>query len=220
MSLSPSWQVFAIPQPQKGTGMSPTGLARLAFWARNMTVIRDGRMEWPGFTYSDAEWARMDVLASAVPIPAYRSYVLVNAAIFIAIAALGMFGVFLPLATWLFPVPAKTGALAFSLLLAACCLLIIGIGLPISLSAAAWLCTGDTMRAALAGDASDDALAGKVSWQINRITLAMCGLLVPGMLLFITYDIDAGPLLTALKWAAILLMVISALTGARRRGKR
>ena len=33
-------------------------LARLAFWAKNMTVVRDGGMEWPGFSYGDAEWLR------------------------------------------------------------------------------------------------------------------------------------------------------------------
>ena len=62
----------------------------------------------------------------------------------------------------------------------------------------------------------DDALAAKVSWQINRITLIMCGLLVPGVLLFIAYDIDGGPLLAALKWAAAAVMLGSLFVGARR----
>ena len=143
---------------------------------------------------------------------------LVNAAIFIAIAALGIFGVFLPLATLLFPVPAETSALKFSLLLAACAFLIIGLGLPISMRLSAVLVASKTMRAALVAAPGDEALASKVSWQINRITLVMCGLLVPGILLFIAYDIDAGPIITALKWLAIALMAVSAL--ARHHGGR
>lgn len=41
------------------SGMTSGALARLAFWARGMTAIQDGRMEWPGFSYTDVEWARM-----------------------------------------------------------------------------------------------------------------------------------------------------------------
>ena len=59
-----------------------------------------------------------------------------------------------------------------------------------------------------------------MSWQINRIMLIMCGLLVPGILLFIAYDIQAGPIITALKWLAIALMGVSVAVGAlqRKRG--
>ncbi|ESZ23676.1 hypothetical protein [Mesorhizobium sp. L2C084A000] len=55
-----------------------------------------------------------------------------------------------------------------------------------------------------------------MSWQINRIMLVMCGLLVPGILLFIAYDIQAGPIITVLKWLAIALMAVSTVTGFRR----
>lgn len=57
--------------------------------------------------------------------------------------------------------------------------------------------------------ADDDALAAKVRWQINRIALMMCGALVPGIVLFIAYDIQAGPLINALKWAAVALSLLS-----------
>lgn len=49
--------------------------------------------------------------------------------------------------------------------------------------------------------------------------LIMCGLLVPGILLFIAYDIEAGPIITALKWLAIALMAVSTLAGIRRQKK-
>lgn len=200
-------------------GMSGSALARLAFWAKGMVSINDARMEWPGFSYSDAEWARMRALSEPIGTGTYQLFTIVNAAIFIAIAVLGMFCVFLPLATLLFPIPAQTSALKFSLLLAACAFLIIGLGLPISMRLSAILVGGKTVRAALVPAAGDEVLAAKVSWQINRIMLILCGLLVPGILLFIAYDIQAGPIITALKWLAIALMAASTLTGIARQRK-
>ncbi|MGX5827614.1 hypothetical protein [Mesorhizobium sp. 43Arga] len=201
------------------SGMTSSALARLAFWAKGMVSINDARMGWPGFSYSDAEWARMRTLSEPVGAGTYRLFTIVNAVIFIAVAALGMFGVFLPLATLLFPIPAQTSALKFSLLLAACAFLIIGLGLPISMRLSAMLVGGKTVRAALVPAAGDEALAAKVSWQINRIMLIMCGLLVPGILLFIAFDIQAGPIITTLKWLAIALMAASTLTGIARQRK-
>ncbi|MER8380601.1 hypothetical protein NKH89_11475 [Mesorhizobium sp. M0923] len=202
------------------SGMTNGALARLAFWARGMTAIRDGHMEWPGFSYTEVEWARMTTLAKPIGGGTYQLFTLVNAAIFIAIAALGIFCVFLPLATLLFPVPPETSALKFSLLLAACALLIIGIGLPISLRLSTALVAPKAMRAALVAVPGDQMLAAKVSWQINRITLVLCGLLVPGILLFIAYDIDAGPVIAAMKWLAIGLMAVSVAIGAWQRRKQ
>ncbi|TPM38281.1 hypothetical protein [Mesorhizobium sp. B2-3-4] len=201
------------------SGMTSGALARLAFWAKGMVLINDARMEWPGFSYSEPEWARMRALSAPIGAGTYQLFTIVNAAIFIAIAALGIFGVFLPLATLLFPVPAETSALKFSMLLAACAFLIIGLGLPISMRLSAMLVGGKRVREALVPAAGDEALASKVSWQINRIMLIMCGLLVPGILLFIAYDIEAGPIITALKWLAVALMTVSTLTGIARQRK-
>ena len=200
-------------------GMTSSALARLAFWAKGMVSINNARMEWPGFSYSDSEWACMRTLSEPIGAGTYQLFTIVNAVIFIAIAALGIFGAFLPLATLLFPVPAETSALKFSLLLAGCAFLIIGLGLPISMRLSAMLVGGKTVRAALVPAPGDEALAAKVSWQINRIMLIMCGLLVPGILLFIAYDIQAGPIITALKWLAIALMAVSTLTGIARQRK-
>lgn len=199
------------------TELEPNALARLAFWAKGMVLIDDARQSWPGFSYGEGEWRRLRELGGAVPGPTYRMFVLVNAAVFIAIAAFGIGAVFIPLATLLFPVPAETSALKFSMLLAGCSLLIIGLGLPLSLRAAAALVTGEAIRTSLAPALGDGALASKIAWQINRITLVMCGLLVPGMLIWITYDIHAGPLVTALKWIAIAAMGASTALGVRGR---
>lgn len=201
------------------SGITGGALARLAFWAKGMVSINDARMEWPGFSYSEAEWARMRALSEPIGAGTYQLFTIVNAVIFIVIASIGIFGVFLPLATVLFPVPAETSALKFSLLLAACAFLIIGLGLPVSMRLSAMLVGGRTVREALVSTAGDEALSSKVSWQINRIMLIMCGLLVPGILLFIAYDIQAGPIVMALKWLAIALMAVSTATGIARQRK-
>ncbi|MER8456138.1 hypothetical protein NKJ87_03930 [Mesorhizobium sp. M0027] len=99
-------------------------------------------------------------------------------------------------------------------------MLIIGIGLPISLRLSTALVAPKAMRAALVAVPGDQMLAAKVSWQINRITLVLCGLLVPGILLFIAYDIDAGPVIAAMKWLAIGLMAVSVAIGAWQRRKQ
>ncbi|RUT93282.1 hypothetical protein EOD12_34590, partial [Mesorhizobium sp. M7A.T.Ca.TU.009.02.1.1] len=104
--------------------MTSSALARLAFWAKGMVSINDARREWPGFSYTDAEWARMRTLSEPIGVGTYQLLTIVNAVIFIIIAAVGIFGAFLPLATLLFPVPADTSALKFSSLLAACTFLI------------------------------------------------------------------------------------------------
>ena len=194
-------------------------IAQLAFWAKNMSAIRDGKIKWPGFSYTDPEWSRMQTLAAPISDGRYNLYLFVNAVIFIAVAALGIVGIWLPLANLLFPVPAETSALKFALLLAGYCLLALGVGLPVSLRIAAWWCATPEIGE-LPPAPPDRALRDKVAWQIGRITLIMCGVLVPGILVFIAYDIQAGPVITALKWAAIALMGLSIGGGMirRRRG--
>jgi hypothetical protein len=201
------------------TGSPKTSLARLAFWSRNMVAIKDDGMDWPGFSYSEAEWRRMRELAEPVADSTFRRFIITTAVLFLLIAAAGIVGIFLPLANLLFPVPAETGALQFAVLLAACCLLIIGAGVPLSMSGASRLCADARMHGRLTSQPDDDALASKIRWQIGRITLVMCGLLVPGMLLLISYDIDGGPLLSALKWLGAIIVVLSA-AGLRQGGKR
>src|SRR5262249_52293761 len=112
---------------------SVRSIANLAFWARGMVAIKRAGMSWPGFSYTDAEWARMATLADTIGPLRYRVFTWVNAAIFIAIAAAGIGAVFYPLASALFPVPAETKPLPFVLLLAATALLVLGLGLPVSM---------------------------------------------------------------------------------------
>jgi len=192
------------------TDTPKTSLARLAFWSRNLVAIKDDGMEWPGFSYSEAEWQRMRELAEPVADSTFRRFIVRTALIFLSIATAGIVCIFLPLANLLLPDPADTSALQFALLLAACCLLTIGFGLPLSMSAAARLSIDARMHGRLAARPGDSALASKIGWQLQRIILVMCGLLVPGMLLFVAHDIDGGPLLSALKWLALVIVLLSA----------
>ena len=190
--------------------LDTTNKAVLAFWARTMCLIRDNKMSWPGFSYTEPEWARLGTLARAVSRDADTAYNIVNAAVFIAIAAAAVAGGFIPLATVLFPVPADTPAAAFLGLLAVFAALTLGLGMPVSMRIAARFSAN---RAALeqAGDAPEDAaLAAKVRWQMRRMTLVMCGLLVPGAMALIMFSIRLGPAVTAVKWMMILLMAASA----------
>ena len=98
------------------------GIAQLAFWARNMTAVSDGGMKWPGFSYTDAEWTRLRALAQAVPAAAFGKFITWTTVIFLAVAAAGIVGVFVPLLMLLFPDPAKMAGWQFACLLAACAL--------------------------------------------------------------------------------------------------
>ncbi len=192
--------------------------ARLAFWARTITGIKGAGMTWPGFSYTDAEWRRLEVLSDQVSGEVAGSFIWLNAAIFIGLAAILMFGVFLPLATVMFPDPANTRPLPFALLLASVCVLTLGIGLPLAMRMTAWLLATEKVRSRLASEPDDEALWAKVRFQMTRMTVIMCGLLVPGILVFITFNIDGGPLITALKWSANAAVLISiAHTWYRRR---
>ena len=189
----------------------------LAFWADIMMRIKRAGMSWPGFSYTDAEWARLEPLADAVtPFDAGR-FKFVNAAVFIAIAALAMFGGFLPIASELFPIPAETPAVPFLALLAATCFMTIGLGLPVSMRIAAPLSAGAGTRGNLGALAYDAELWAKVVFQMRRITLILCGFLVPGALLLTAYNIDGGPIISALKWASWIAMLLSTGETARQR---
>lgn len=199
--------------------LSKSKLARVAFWAKNMTVLRDtGYKWWPGFTYSDTEWAQMDKLAAPISGGAYIKFTWVNAFFFIIFAAIFVVCFFVPIVTLMYPNPADVQPLPFSLALAATALLSIGIGLPLTMRISAWLCASEEVRAQLASTPATEALSARVSWQLLRMTLIMCGILVPGMLLWITFNIDGGPILSALKFVfALLLIGSTAITALKKK---
>jgi hypothetical protein len=190
--------------------MDKASLARLAFWGMNMNVATGGRNNWPGFRYTPAEWARLTKLSEAVDGGAFVKFVLTVAVVFIVLAACAVVGILVPILIALYPNPADLQPLPFVLLLAAITFIAIGAGLPISLRVGAWASRSDAMLARLREEAGDAAIAAKAAHQITRMTVIMCGLLVPGVLIWIAFDIQGGPIITALKWLAIGLMGSSA----------
>lgn len=189
--------------------MNKSSLARLAFWAMNMVTATGGKNNWPGFKYTAPEWVRLEKLSAAVEGAAFVKYLLIVTVVFIVLAAIAVVGLFVPIMIALYPNPADTQALPFALLLAATALLSIGIGLPVSVRIAASASTNDALRSRLDEQPGDAALAAKAAHQITRMAVIMCGILVPGMLLWIAFDIHGGPLIAALKWLAIGLMAVS-----------
>jgi hypothetical protein len=194
-------------------------LARLAFWSANMTILRDsGYKWWPGFTYSDSEWAHMDKLAAPIGGWDFQKFIWLNALIFIVFAGIAVVCYMLPILLILYPDTRDLQPLPFTLLLASTTLIAIGVGLPLSMRISAWLCASDKLRASLASTAKTEALSARVSWQLTRMTLIMCGILIPGMLFWIAFSIDGGPILTVLKIVCALLVVGStAFTALRRK---
>ncbi len=196
--------------------VSQSALIRLALWADIMCPIKNADMSWPGFSYTDAEWARMAELDQAVDGAATFRFQLINAVLFIVLAGLVIAGGFMPLMTLLYPNPADTKVLPFALVLAATAFLLLGAGLPLTMRIAAPLAADASLRA-LNGAPGDGALWAKVVHQIRRISIILCGLLVPGILIWVTFDIDGGPIITALKWASWLAVTLSTAHGARQR---
>jgi hypothetical protein len=196
-----------------------SGLARLAFWAANMCAIKEAGMSWPGFSYDEAEWKRFAQLAKEINGAAFVRFLMINAVAFIVFAGFAVVAVFLPLLMALYPDITKIEPLPFVLLLALTALLAIGLGLPLSMRIAAVLAGGADVRSRLEPMPGDSALAAKVSRQLIRMTVIMCGLLIPGVLLWIAYDLQSGPVMTLVKWTAAALMLGSAGYIAVRRGR-
>lgn len=86
-----------------------------------------------------------------------------------------------------------------------------------SMRIAAPLSAGVGTRENLSALDYDAELWAKVVFQMRPITLILCGFLVPGALLLIAYNIDGGPILTALKRASWIAVLISSGETARQR---
>jgi hypothetical protein len=72
------------------------------------------------------------------------------------------------------------------------------------------------MKAKLRSIPEIEAIDARVSPRLLRMTLIMCGVLVPGILLGIALDIDGGPLLTGLNFLLAFLFIASTATAALR----
>ena len=188
--------------------LSKPALARLAFWSMNMVAIRESGHSWPGFSYETSEWKRMDELAKLVDGGAFAIFLLLNAGVFVVFAGIAVLTIFFPILLLLYPDTTKVEVLPFALLLGTTALLTVTIGLPISMRITAWWCSSKEMRAKLVEKKEDAALTKKVTWQIARITLIVCGIFVPAVVFFTSFETRAPEaVITGLKIFCALVFV-------------
>jgi len=187
---------------------SPSLDPGLAFWGANIVRMKDAGMTWPGFSYSDVEIARFRTVGQPVGLWTYKLFIWLTAAIFIVIAAVFV-GVMIWVLTALYPDPSKTPASVFVTLLACVSLVSIGWGIPFAMRLAARFMARHVDFSAIGPQPDDTALAAKIRFQIRRMTAIMCGIFIPGCLLWIAFNIDAGPIVTVVKIAAIAVIFLS-----------
>jgi hypothetical protein len=160
--------------------LTPSAFASLAFWSRNMTWLRAAGTDWPGFSYTDAEWARMRGLSQTAD-GRFMSFLFVNTCLFLVWAVLGIAILFMPLATLLYPPGSATG-IGFAALLFGAVAAIVAGGLPVTMQIAAFLVCDSAMKAKLVPLPGDAELAAKVRWQFWRIMLIVAVIMVIGTL--------------------------------------
>ena len=181
--------------------MSPKREQFLRYWSANMQVAfaQSSGAPWLGFGYQESEMARMRALAASLPRSAAAVFFAVTVMAYLLMAAVAIGAVMIPILTLLYPDPSQTPALVFVLTLAVAAFICLGFGLPLSMAIGAR--AGDWWSGAgpAPGARGDQALAAKICWQLWRITLIMVGVFVPGCMFFILLDIEAGPLVTAIK---------------------
>lgn len=194
----------------------------LPYWSANMATLWDmGMSWWPGFNYTAEEQALMRSQAQRV---GGRGAIYGFAVAVLFIAGLGVIvpAALLPLLNWLYPDFTQIGGLVFAVLLATVAAFSLGLWLPLAMALAARavdLLLGRPRDGAWG--AAEQALAQRVRWQLQRMALIMSGLLVPGIMAFIIFDIDTrkGPLHFLLQ-AADLIVIVGTLFYLRAAGRR
>ena len=197
----------------------------LPYWSANMATLWDmGMTWWPGFNYSAEEQALMRMQARRVA-GRGTAYALAVAVIFIAGLCVIVPGILLPVLSWLYPDVTQVKPLVFAALMATIAAFSLGLWLPLAMALAAravdLLLGGPEDKTALG--AAELALARRVRWQLQRMALIMSGLLLPGIMAFIVFDIDTGKgpiqFLIQAGDAAVIVLTLLYLRAAGRRQK-
>lgn len=197
----------------------------LPYWSANMaTLWAMGMTWWPGFNYSAEEQALMRMQARRVA-GRGTAYALAGAVIFIAGLCVIVPGILLPVLSWLYPDVTQVKPLVFAALMATIAAFSLGLWLPLAMALAARtvdLLLGRPEDKAALG-AAELALARRVRWQLQRMALIMSGLLLPGIMAFIVFDIDTrkGPIhfLIQAGDAVVIVLTLLYLRAAGRRQK-
>lgn len=175
----------------------------LRYWGLNMGIAMEmsGGATWPMFRYSKAEQARFVSITDQLPGKAMWVFFAVTVVVFLAMAALAVVLILLPILTLIAPNPADLTPLPFVLTMALVILVSFGLGFPLSLAVGARL--GDAWGGGkpAAAEPGDGDLYAKIRRQFLRFALIAGAVFIPGCLLWIIFDIKAGPLIGVLKVA-------------------
>jgi len=179
-----------------------------------------GGATWPMFRYSKPEQARFKSITDQLPGKAMWVFFAVTVVVFLVMAGLAIVLVLLPILTLVAPNPADLTPLPFVLAMALVFLVAFGVGFPLSLAVGAWL--GDSWGGGkpAAAEPGDRELYAKIRRQFLRFALIAGAVFIPGCLLFILLDLDAGPLVDALKLACAASALVGMVGFWRTRPKR
>lgn len=173
----------------------------LRYWGLNMGIAMEmsSGATWPMFRYSEAEQARFTSITDQLPGKAMWVFFAVTVVVFLVMAALSVVLILLPILTLIAPNPADLTPLPFVLTMALVILVAFAVGFPLSLAIGARL--GDSWGGGkpAAAEPGDRDLYAKIRRQFARFALIAGAVFIPGCLLFILFDIEAGPLIDALK---------------------
>lgn len=194
----------------------------LRYWGLNMAIAieQSGGTAWPMFGHSTAEQARFTSITDQLPGKAIWVFFAVTVAVFLVMAALAVVLILLPILTLIAPNPADLTPLPFVLTMALVIPVAFGVGFPLSLAIGARL--GDSWGGGkpAAAEPGNRDLYAKIRRQFLRFALIAGAVFIPGCLLFIIFDINAGPLVDVLKLVCAASMVRGVAGIWRTRPKR
>jgi hypothetical protein len=158
--------------------LSPGKFRFLRYWSLNITLARSmGQSEFPGFSYGDDEWTRMEVLSTGLTtagIWLWLGVVVLSYLIAAAVAVGGVLGTALSLLWRGHPAPPES---QFFAVIALIIVVLIGVGMPFSI-AFGGLVADPLWRNKPAEAPGDFALHAKVSRQFRNMGLVTGGLVL------------------------------------------
>ncbi len=199
----------------------PAWRSVIQYWAYNMDLIHRGKMEWPGFGYTDQEKEQLAALGSGLPYWKYLAFLVINTVLFLGLAGFVVGVGVLPIATLLDP--NHQSGLVFLGALAAGAVVCLGFGIPATMGYAA-LILNAVSSSSVAGGVSDEQAAvlyHKMNRQITRMGVIMGVLLVP-LVIFGRTQIGgqvvalAKQIITAIMPFALLITVLRAMSPSQR----
>jgi hypothetical protein len=181
----------------------------LRYWAVNMSIARAAGWAWiPGFSYDAEETERLDAIAGTVSRNAVLIWLMATTIFLILFVLAAILGVMIPLITTLWPDPSKMSGLGFGSIMGLLLLVSIGGFMPLSIGLAGGVAdrlAGGSPPPDQPGDAE---LSAKIRRQFWRLCAILATFLIPGFLIFLTFDIDPGWLLVFIRITAVFSIVL------------